>query len=192
MVHNGEIYNYQSLRQELEELGHLFHSNTDTEVIVHAYEAWGEDCISRFRGMFAFAVWDEKRKIILLARDRLGIKPLFYYWDGRVFIFSSEIKGILTYPHVNRAIDTTALFDYFTYLYIPPPKTIYTHIRKIREGHVLKYENEALKEHKYWDINFAEKHKLTEAQTEELLLDKLKKAVQSHMVSDVLIGVRLD
>lgn len=191
VVHNGEIYNYQSLRQKLEELGHLFHSNTDTEVIVHAYEAWGEDCISRFRGMFAFAIWDEKSKIILLARDRLGIKPLFYYWDGKVFIFSSEIKGILTYPHINRAIDTTALFDYFTYLYIPPPKTIYTHIRKIREGHILKYENEVLKEHKYWDINFAEKKKLTESQAEELLLDKLKEAVKSHMVSDVPIGVLL-
>jgi len=191
VVHNGEIYNYLSLRQELEELGHIFHSNTDTEVIVHAYEAWGEDSINRFRGMFAFAVWDEKRKIMLLARDRLGIKPLFYYWDGRVFIFSSEIKGILPYPDLNRDVDQTALFDYLTYLYIPPPKTIYSHIRKIREGHILKYENEALKEHKYWDIDFTEKKKLTGAQAEELLLVKLKEAVQSHMVSDVPVGVLL-
>lgn len=191
VVHNGEIYNYQSLRQELEELGHIFHSYTDTEVIVHAYEAWGEDSINRFRGMFAFAVWDEKRKIMLLARDRLGIKPLFYYWDGRVFIFSSEIKGILPYPDLNRDVDQTALFDYLTYLYIPPPKTIYSHIRKIREGHILKYENEALKEHKYWDIDFTEKKKLTGAQAEELLLVKLKEAVQSHMVSDVPVGVLL-
>jgi len=191
VVYNGEIYNFQSLRQELEELGHVFQSDTDTEVIVHAYEAWGEDCITRFGGMFAFAVWDEKRKIMLLARDRLGIKPLFYYWDGNVFIFSSEIKGILPYSKVNRAIDTTALFDYFTYLYIPPPKTIYSHIRKIREGHILKYENDSLEEHKYWDINFEERNRLTEAQTEELLLEKLKKAVQSYMVSDVPVGVLL-
>lgn len=191
VVYNGEIYNYQSLRQELEELGHIFHSNTDTEVIIHAYEAWGEGSINRFRGMFAFALWDEKRKIMLLARDRLGIKPLFYYWDGRVFIFSSEIKGILLYPDLNKDVDQTALFDYLTYLYIPPPKTIYSHIRKIREGHILKYENEALKEHKYWDIDFAEKKKLTGPQAEELLLVKLKEAVQSHMVSDVPVGVLL-
>lgn len=191
VVHNGEIYNFQSLRQELEEKGHIFHSDTDTEVIVHAYETWGEDCISRFRGMFASVIWDEKRKIMLLARDRLGIKPLFYYWDGRVFMFSSEIKGILAHPQTNRAIDTTALFDYLTYLYIPPPKTIYSHIRKMKEGHVLKFENGVLKEHKYWDIDFAEKQKLTEAQAEEILLDKLKNAVQSHMVSDVPIGILL-
>jgi asparagine synthase (glutamine-hydrolysing) len=191
VVYNGEIYNYQSLRQELEELGHIFHSNTDTEVIVHAYEAWGESSIKRFRGMFAFALWDEKRKIMLLARDRLGIKPLFYYWDGRVFIFSSEIKGILPYPELNRDIDQTALFDYLTYLYIPPPKTIYSHIRKLKEGHILRYENEALQEHKYWDIDFGEKKQLTGPQAEELLLVKLKEAVQSHMISDVPVGVLL-
>lgn len=191
VVHNGEIYNFQSLRKELEEKGHVFHSDTDTEVIVHAYETWGKDCIRRFRGMFAFVIWDEKRKIMLLARDRLGIKPLFYYWDGRVFMFSSEIKGILAHPQTNRAIDTTALFDYLTYLYIPPPKTIYRHIRKMKEGHVLKFENNELNEHKYWDIDFAEKMKLTEAQAEELLMEKLKDAVQSHMVSDVPIGVLL-
>ena len=191
VVHNGEIYNFMSLRKELEGKGHTFVSNTDTEVIVHAYEAWGEDCIRRFKGMFAYVIWDEKRKTLLLARDRLGIKPLFYYWDGKVFMFSSEIKGILAHPLTNRDMDTSALFDYLTYLYIPPPNTIYSHIKKIKEGHVLKFKNGAVKEEKYWDIDFSEKDKLSETQAEELLLDKLKDAVQSHMVSDVPIGVLL-
>lgn len=191
VVCNGEIYNFHELRKELEGLGHTFRSRTDTEVIIHAYEAWGDRCVERFRGMFAFAIWDEPHRRLLLARDRIGIKPLFYYWDGKVFIFASELKGILGYPGVNVSLDPTALFDYLTYLYIPAPKTIYKQVRKLKPGHILTFEGAEPKEQQYWDLSFKKQLAVTEEEARQLLLEHLQDAVQSHLVSDVPVGVLL-
>src|SRR5262249_14370639 len=125
LVFNGEIYNFLDLRAELEGLGHRFRSRSDTEVIVHAYLAWGTRCVRRLRGMFAFGLWDGPRRRLVLARDRLGIKPLYVYRDARRLAFASELKAIEALPGVDLAVDDTALYDFLTYLYVPTPKTPY-------------------------------------------------------------------
>jgi len=125
IVQNGEIFNYLELRDRLKEKGHHFYTRSDTEVIVHLYEEYGEECIEHLNGMFGFALWDENNKLLFLARDRLGIKPLYYYEDDDVFLFGSEIKAILNYPDIGREIDYEALSDYFSLQYIPAPQTIY-------------------------------------------------------------------
>ena len=190
-VYNGEIYNFRQLRAELEELGHTFRSNTDTEVIVHGYEQWGGACVERFRGMFALAVWDEPRRRVFLARDRIGIKPLFYYWDGDVFIFASELKAITGYPGVDTGMDTSALFDYLTYLYIPGPKTAYAKVRKLLPGHVMTFDDGEPHAEPYWDVPAFGTCRLDGAQASELLIEKLRDAVGSHLISDVPVGVLL-
>src|SRR5262245_37405623 len=137
IVFNGEIYNFMGLRDRLVGLGHRFQTKSDTEVILHAYEEYGEACVRHLRGMFTFAIWDGPRRRLFLGRDRLGIKPLYYYWDGRSFLFGSEIKAILEDRSIERTIDPLALDDYLTYLYVPAPKTIFSKIRKLRPGHTL-------------------------------------------------------
>ena len=125
VVYNGEIYNFRGLRDELRARGHLFHTASDTEVIVHAWEEWGEGCVPRFRGMFAFALWDERQRTLFLARDRLGIKPLHYaILPNGQLLFASELKGLLAHPDLPRRIDPCALEDYLAYGYVPDPKTI--------------------------------------------------------------------
>src|SRR5947209_2946272 len=121
---NGEIYNYQKLRLELETLGHGFHSRTDTEVIIHAYEQWGERCVERFNGMFAFAIWDQPRRRLFLARDRYGVKPLYWWHRGNVFLFASEIKALLEHPNVTRAVNCEALDEYFTFQNVLTDRTL--------------------------------------------------------------------
>jgi len=205
IVFNGEIYNYQELRLELTRSGHTFHSNTDTEVIIHAYEQWGDKHVHRLRGMFAYTIYDRRlRKAgdsgrqltsggrLLLVRDRLGIKPLFYSWDKQLFIFASEIKAILAYPGVDRTIDRSAIFDYLTYLYIPAPKTAYSHIRKLPPGHLLVLENGNIKIHQYWDVPPERYNPVrTFHKAVEMVRETLCEAVRLHMVSDVPIGVLL-
>ena len=147
IVFNGEIGNFQALRTELERLGHVFRSRTDTEVVVHAYEQWGDAHVHRLRGMFAYALYDRRPAAargpgggdyrVLLVRDRLGVKPLFYSLDERRCVFGSEIKALLAHPGVDRAVDWSAVFDYFTYSCVPAPKTAYAHIRKLLPGHML-------------------------------------------------------
>ena len=137
VVFNGEIYNFRDLRRDLEANGHRFRTQSDTEVIVHAYEQYGHECVGHLRGMFAFAVWDGRRKELFVARDRFGIKPLYYAWDGRKFLFGSEIKAILQDTTVRREIDALALDDFFTFNYIPPPRSIFSGIRKLRPAHTL-------------------------------------------------------
>src|SRR5947208_2036382 len=138
VIFNGEIYNYQSLIPELAALGHVFRTRSDTEVIVHAWEAWGEACVQRFRGMFAFALWDRNRSTLFLARDRLGVKPLFYSLlsDG-TFLFGSELKALLVHPGMKRDIEPQAVEEYFALGYIPEPRTIFSGVKKLPPAHTL-------------------------------------------------------
>ena len=134
---NGEIYNFLDLKKELDGKGHRFRTNCDTEVIIHAYEEWGKECVKKLRGMFAFALWDEKNQTLFLARDRLGIKPLYYYSDSSKFLFASEIKAILQHPQISRELNQEALRDYFSLLYVPAPKSIFKGIHKLLPGYTL-------------------------------------------------------
>lgn len=194
VTYNGEIYNFRDLRAELEALGHRFESHCDTEVIVHAWEAWGEACVERFRGMFAFAVWDRPRQTLFLARDRLGVKPLHYarLADGR-FVFASELKALLLHPEVPKRIDPTAVEDYFAYGYVPDPKTIYRDIRKLPPGTrlTLRRGEPMGQPEVYWDLPFAVRDGITERQAERELAERLREAVRIRLVADVPLGAFL-
>jgi asparagine synthase (glutamine-hydrolysing) len=191
VVYNGEIYNFKELTEELLKAGHQFRSRCDTEVIVHAWEEWGEDCVNRFRGMFAFAIWDRKKETMFLVRDRLGIKPLFYGMlpDGH-FVFSSELKSILVCPSLQRDIDPYAVEDYFAYGYIPEPKTILRNVYKLPPGHTLTLrrgdEKPIVKE--YWDVPFHSGNSLSEADASEELIHRLREAVKIRLVAEVPLG----
>src|SRR5690606_36669438 len=150
IVFNGEIYNYSTLRQMLLERGHQFTTHSDTEVIVHLYEEYGRDCVQHLRGMFAFALWDEKRQRLLLARDRLGQKPLFYAYDGHTFRFGSEMKAILADPAVPRELNLTSLHHYLTLRFIPAPQTMLCGINKLPPAHTLVFEDGRLDIQRYW------------------------------------------
>jgi len=131
VVFNGEIYNFQELVPELEKLGHVFRTHSDTEVIVHAWEAWGEACVARFRGMFAFALWDRNRDTLFVVRDRFGVKPLYYaFLDNGEFLFGSELKSLMAHPGLPRDIDPLAVEEYFAYGYVPEPRTIFKRVYK--------------------------------------------------------------
>jgi asparagine synthase (glutamine-hydrolysing) len=187
---NGEIYNFQELRDELEAKGHIFRSRTDTEVIVHAYEEYGPECVQRLNGMFAFALWDRSRRELFLARDRLGIKPLYYYHKGGKFVFASEVKAILRVPDVDREIDPQALYHYMGYEYVPGPHTILSHVYKVPPGHYLRYRNGEIDKVQYWDVHF-ESGRRPRAHYEERLRELLTDAVRRHLVSDVPLGAFL-
>jgi asparagine synthase (glutamine-hydrolysing) len=191
IVFNGEIYNYAILRDRLMARGHRFATRSDTEVILHAHEEYGEDCVQHLRGMFAFAIWDAPQRRLFLARDRLGIKPLYYRWDGRTLLFASELKAILRYPGVPRTIDPLALDDYLTYLYIPAPKTIFQGIRKLRPAHTLMVSRHGVQERQYWDVDFAPREGLSEAEYAAGLMDKLRESVALHLMSEVPLGAFL-
>lgn len=195
IVYNGEIYNYPALRQELLRAGHQFRSTSDTEVILHGYEQWGEGVLRRLRGMFAFALWNERAQSLLLARDRLGIKPLHYYWDGKRFAFASEIKSLLALPGLDTSLDSSAVWDYFTYLYIPTPKTAYRRIRTLPPAHWLKLTAlpaAALPDPQpYWDVTRWGTAKLTQPQAVEAVREKLRETVQAHLIADVPVGLLL-
>lgn len=156
IIFNGEIYNYPELRQLLEQKGHKFRTHSDTETIVHLYEEFGEECFARLRGMFALALWDRNRRRMVLARDRIGKKPLFYFHDSKRFIFGSELKAILAAGNIPADSDVSAISDYFAFLYIPAPKTIYRAIRKLRAAHYLVVSEQGIREQAYWDLSFGE------------------------------------
>ncbi|HET7471167.1 MAG TPA: asparagine synthase (glutamine-hydrolyzing) [Gemmatimonadales bacterium] len=196
IVYNGEIYNFQALRRELEARGHTFRSHTDTEVVLHAYEEWGDDHVHHLRGMFAYALYDRRprpgtRYRLLLVRDRLGIKPLFYYARPGCFAFASEIKGILACDGIDRAVDWTALYDFLTYLYIPAPKTAYAHIRKLSPGHLLALDDRGLTIREYWTLGAAATAATTPDEAVHQVARTLERAVADHLVSDVPLGVLL-
>jgi len=152
IVYNGEIYNFLELRDQLIQKGHIFSTKSDTETIIHAYEEWGEQCVEHFNGMFAFAIWDEKKRTMFMARDRLGIKPLFYSEYKGKFSFASEMKAILADRDCGRDLDKTALASYFTLSYIPAPFTIYAGIRRLLPGHTLTWKDGNVRICKYWDL----------------------------------------
>jgi asparagine synthase (glutamine-hydrolysing) len=194
VVFNGEIYNFQDLVPELQALGHTFRTRSDTEVIVHAWEAWGDACVERFRGMFAFAIWDRNRDTLFLARDRLGVKPLYYAMleDG-ILIFGSELKSLLAHPRLKRDIDPAAVEEYFAYGYVPEPRTIFRGARKLPPACTLTLRRgDALREpREYWDVPFKPGPALTEQEAIEELTARLRESVKIRLMSEVPLGAFL-
>lgn len=191
LVFKGEIYNFQELRPQLEARGHRFSSRTDSEVIIHAYEEYGVGCLEKLRGMFAFAIWDAPRQRLFLARDRIGIKPLYYHYSGGRLTFASEIKAILANPAVPRKLNRQALFDYLGFEFVPAPETMFAGISKLPAGHYLLLENGKLTVEPYWDLHFTPPTQLTYREAAERQMELLDDAVRSHLISDVPLGVFL-
>lgn len=191
VIFNGEIYNYGELQKQLIELGHFFKTNSDTEVIVHAYEQWGCNCVDHFRGMFAFAIWDGLRKVLFIARDRLGIKPLFYTVVNNTLYFASEIKALLQFDSIKKRINNDGLAAYFTLSYIPSPLTIYENIYKLPAGHTLLVERSKVTIKKYWDIHFKPDYSKNEDYFEQGINHLLEESVRLRMISDVPVGAFL-
>jgi asparagine synthase (glutamine-hydrolysing) len=188
---NGEIYNYPELRRELEARGHHFATHSDTETIVHLYEDLGANCFARLRGMFAIAIWDSRARTLILARDRVGKKPLFYAADPEHIVFGSELKVLLAAGNLSREIDREALCDYFSFGYIPSPKTIYRAARKVRPGHYLMASAAGVREICYWDISFGNIEQRSETEWAELLRHQLCEATRIRLMSDVPLGAFL-
>lgn len=187
---NGEIYNHLELRQELEKKGHRFKTRTDTEAILHAYEEYGEDCPKKLNGMFGFVIYDHKNKSLFLSRDRLGIKPLYYYYDSKRFAFGSELKSILQIEEIPRNIDLMALDIFMTFEYIPSPYSIFQNISKLPPGHSLLLRDGKISIKKYWDLEFDEKQ-VEEKELCEQLVALLQDAVKIRLMSDVPVGAFL-
>lgn len=189
IVYNGELFNFQKLRVELESLGHRFHSNSDTEVIVHAYEAWGEACLERFNGQYAFAVWDSRRQRLFLARDRFGVKPLYYHFDGARLLFGSEIKAILAYPGVEAHVCYAALNEYFTFQNVLTDLTLFDGVRLLPSGCSLALDlapGNAPVQRRYWDFSFAVAPlQISETDAADELYRLFTQAVSRQLVSDV-------
>jgi asparagine synthase (glutamine-hydrolysing) len=190
VVFNGEIYNYRQLQQELQERGHHFETDSDTEAIVHAYEEYGDDCVKHLRGMFVFAIWDKKRKRMFIARDRFGKKPLNYYWDGQRLIFGSEIKSILE-AGIPREINDIALDEFLVYRYIPTPITLFKNVMKLPAAHILIYEHGQITTKRYWDLSFEPTCHDDEATAMERTMALLKDSVQVRLMSEVPLGAFL-
>jgi asparagine synthase (glutamine-hydrolysing) len=188
---NGEIYNFLSLRKDLAAMGYAFKSQCDTEVILYLYQEYGTACVDHLRGMFAFAIWDKKQKTLFMARDRIGKKPLYYYDDGNTLIFASEIKSILADPCVTPQINYPALYDYFKYLYVPDPKTIYQQIYKLPPGHVITCTGQGIRCTQYWDVSFARTHTGSPEEISRELYGILDQSVNLRMISDVPLGAFL-
>jgi asparagine synthase (glutamine-hydrolysing) len=191
IVFNGEIYNFLVLRDELLSKGHRFETRSDTETILHAYEEWGEDCVERLRGMFAFAIWDDRAKKLFLARDRMGIKPLFYGEYNGSFYFASEMKAILTNRNFPREIDEAALACYFDLSYIPAPHTIFRSIRKVLPGHTLTLHEGHFRTRQYWDLRFIPDRSKDENYFICKFNELFNESVKIHLISDVPLGAFL-
>jgi asparagine synthase (glutamine-hydrolysing) len=192
VTYNGEIYNFESVRSDLESRGHTFKSASDTEVIVHAYEEWGEQAVQRLRGMFAFALWDQHQQQLLLARDRVGIKPLYYTNTGSALLFASELKALLVHPTVSRRLSPRAIDRFLTYYYLPGAETPFTDIFKLEPGHLLIVKDGRVRKEQYWDLSFEETSRWRGfSHAVEALQDLLRQTVKDHMISDVPVGVLL-
>jgi asparagine synthase (glutamine-hydrolysing) len=188
---NGEVYNFDELNRRYLSSGHTFKTRSDTETIIHLYEELGEACFAELRGMFAIALWDARRNKMLLARDRLGKKPLYYSWNGRRLLFASEIKALWPAGGLSRDIDLEAVSDYFSYQYVPAPKTIYRDVRKLRPAHYLVVSESGIREVPYWDICFDQTRQLSESEWCEEFLSEYRSAVKARLVSDVPLGAFL-
>ncbi|MDP2005216.1 MAG: amidotransferase 1, exosortase A system-associated [Rubrivivax sp.] len=197
-VFNGEIYNFQELMPELQALGHVFRTRSDTEVIVHAWEAWGEDCVKRFRGMFAFALWDRNRQTFFMARDRMGVKPFYYaVLDDGLLLFGSELKSLMAFQDrgvaMRREIDPHAVEEYFALGYVPEPRTIFKQARKLSPGHALAIRRgQPLSEpREYWDLRFTLDQPMTVQEASDELVRRLDESVKLRMISEVPLGAFL-
>jgi len=194
VVFNGEIFNFPALMQELTRLGHTFRTHCDTEVIVHAWEQWGEDCVKRFRGMFAFGVWDRNQETLFLARDRLGVKPLYYAAlpDGWL-VFGSELKSLLVHASLSRELDHCAVEEYFAFGYVPEPRTIFKGALKLAPGYTLTFKRGAALPvpKQYWDVPFAPHAAMSETEMHDALIARLREAVDIRLMSEVPLGAFL-
>jgi asparagine synthase (glutamine-hydrolysing) len=193
VVFNGEIYNFPELKKELEEKGHRFYTKADTEVLVHLYEEYEERCVESLAGMFAFAIWDSTRRKLFLARDRIGIKPLYYSYNGKDFVFASEPKALLQLPWIDGCLDPHALSHYLSYDFIPAPYCIYADIRKVPPGYQIIYQDGKLQCESYWDLDLSDRFNgnLDEGELCELIWKKFCRVVKTHLISDVPLGVLL-
>jgi asparagine synthase (glutamine-hydrolysing) len=186
---NGEVYNHAELRRELESLGHRFHSNCDTEVVLHAFQEWNTGCFARLRGMFGVALWVESERRLVLARDRLGIKPLYICRRGQDVLFGSELKAILEHPEVPRVLDTDALEHYLCLNYVPSPQTLVKGIEKLPPGHFLEWRNGVSHVEAWWRLEFQPRRSWTVDAAKEELDSLLRESVREHLVSDVPLGI---
>jgi asparagine synthase (glutamine-hydrolysing) len=191
IVFNGEIYNYQELRADLEKQGDRFYTNSDTEVIVHLYDRYGDDCPNHLRGMFAFAIWDESRQSLLLARDRVGKKPLLYAELNGQLVFGSEFSSLLLHPDVSREIKPEAIHHYLSFMCVPAPLTAYRAIRKLEPGHTLRWHQGRTELKRYWQPDFSQKLKIGEEEAGERTLEILREAVRLRLISEVPLGAFL-
>ncbi len=194
---NGEMYNFPGLKDELEGLGHRFRSRTDTETVAHAYEEWGEACVERFRGMFAFALWDGRRRRLLLVRDRIGVKPLYYtLLDDGTIVFGSELKAVIAHPGVRREIDFRALDLFLTIEYVPAPLSIFRGVHKLEAGRILTYQDGSIGIKPYWDLEpqpdlIAKPDGRNLGEVKDRLVGLLKESVRLRLISDVPLGAFL-
>jgi len=196
VVYNGEIYNHAELRTELVRCGHRYHTTSDTETILHAYEEYGVNCLQRFRGMFSFALWDKRRQRLFCARDRMGIKPFYYYWDGRLFAFSSEIKALLKHPGISTALNESILPEYLALGYLSGEQTMFRGIRKLLPGHrlIARLQNGSpeLELDRYWEVPEPDRDLMSDPRSQiEECRWRLEEAVRTRLMSDVPLGVFL-
>ena len=191
IVMNGEIYNFLELREYLEKKGHSFRSHTDTEVIMHLYEDKGIDCLHKLRGPFAFAIWDKNKQRLFMARDRIGKKPLHYFYRNKTLIFGSEIKAILQDPEVPTEVNKAAITDYLSYGYTPTPESMFKHIMKLPPAHFMVYEKGDIKIDRYWSLDFSKKIKMSEPEYCDRIMDILEEATRIRLISDVPLGAFL-
>ena len=197
IVYNGEIFNHAALRPALERAGHRYATRCDTETILHAYEEYGPACVERFRGMFAFAIWDEPNRTLFLARDRLGIKPLYYFWDGRVFAFASEVKALLEHPAISPALEESVLPELLGFGYVSEERTLFRGIRKLLPGHHLQFDlrgsQPELKIEQYWDAPAPPAARESPSDSEWIseLRRRLEETVEMRLMSDVPLGMFL-
>jgi asparagine synthase (glutamine-hydrolysing) len=191
IVFNGEIYNYRELRQQLEDLGHQFYTDSDTEAIIHAYDQYGTECPKYLRGMFAFAIWDERAKSLFLARDRVGKKPLLYAELNGELVFGSEFTALLEHPRISREVNFEAIHYYLSFICVPAPLTAFSAIRKLEPGHWLLWRDGQIKTERYWQLNFSNKIRIDEEEAGERVVDLLRDAVRVRLMSEVPLGAFL-
>jgi asparagine synthase (glutamine-hydrolysing) len=193
IVFNGELYNFPELRPVLEKAGHHFRTRTDTEVVLHAYEQWGRDALKRFNGMFAFAIWDQRQKRLILARDHVGIKPLYYGRQGNVFLFGSELKALMRHHATTKTLNLRAFDHYLAAMYVPTPESILEGLRKLPPGHALEWECGSTRLHRYWDVQFhgSKTTQLSDDDAASLVLQAARESVRKELISDVPVGVLL-
>lgn len=192
IVFNGEIYNFQEIKKDLELRGHEFYTNCDTEVIVHLYDEYGADCVQHLRGMFAFAIWDSRDDSLFIARDRVGKKPVLYaHRENGDFIFGSEFTALLAHPDISREVDFEAIDSYLSYLCVPAPQTAFKQIRKLEPAHWLRWKNGKIETKRYWQPDFSKKIKISEPEAIEETTRILRESTKLRMISEVPLGAFL-